>query len=164
MFTESVNLIAWGYSPPVGWMLTSAGVSPTAERALKIEIGFVYWLTIAKVVPAGAVPKDGPSAGVAMTTALVSVYTDTPVRRDTAMTGEISLAGLVLPVGGIKEKVLAAHRAGLHRVILPEGNRRDVKQIPEEVRRDLDMVFASRIEEVLEAALTRSVREARARS
>ena len=115
-------------------------------------------------VPAGAVPKDGPSAGVAMTTALASLYTDTPVRRDTAMTGEISLAGLVLPVGGIKEKVLAAHRAGLRRVILPEGNRRDVKQIPEEVRRDLEVVYASRIEDVLEAALTRDVREVRARS
>jgi ATP-dependent Lon protease len=115
-------------------------------------------------VPAGAVPKDGPSAGVAMTTALASLYTDTPARRDTAMTGEISLAGLVLPVGGIKEKVLAAHRAGLRRVVLPEGNRRDVKQIPDEVRRDLEVVFASRIEEVLETALTRGVREARARS
>jgi ATP-dependent Lon protease len=115
-------------------------------------------------VPAGAVPKDGPSAGVAMTTALASLYTDTPARRDTAMTGEISLAGLVLPVGGIKEKVLAAHRAGLRRVVLPEGNRRDVKQIPEEVRRDLEMVFAARIEEVLEATLTRGVREVRARS
>ena len=80
------------------------------------------------------------------------------------MTGEISLAGLVLPVGGIKEKVLAAHRAGLRRVVLPEGNRRDVKQIPDEARRDLEVIFASRIEEVLETALTRGVREARARS
>jgi ATP-dependent Lon protease len=107
-------------------------------------------------VPAGAVPKDGPSAGVAMATALTSLYTGIPARRDTAMTGEISLAGLVLPVGGIKEKVLAAHRAGLRRIVLPQGNERDLKQVPEEVRRELEVVFASRVEEVLEAALTRS--------
>jgi ATP-dependent Lon protease len=107
-------------------------------------------------VPAGAVPKDGPSAGVAMATALASIYTDIPARRDTAMTGEISLAGLVLPVGGVKEKVLAAHRAGLRRVILPKGNERDLKQVPEEVRRELEVLFATRVEDVLEAALTRS--------
>jgi ATP-dependent Lon protease len=104
-------------------------------------------------VPAGAVPKDGPSAGVAMATALASLYTGVPVRRDTAMTGEISLAGLVLPVGGIKEKVLAAHRAGLARVVLPKGNERDLRQIPEEVRGGLEFVLVERIEDVLAAAL-----------
>ena len=99
-----------------------------------------------------------------MAAALASLYTGVPLRRDTAMTGEISLAGLVLPVGGIKEKVLAAHRAGLKRVVLPKGNERDLKRVPEEVRRDLEVIFASRIEDVLEAALRQNLREARARS
>src|SRR5438309_1661281 len=104
-------------------------------------------------VPAGAVPKDGPSAGVAMATALASLYSKTPVRNDTAMTGEITLTGLVLPVGGIKEKVLAARRAGIRRVILPKENEKDLRDIPEHVRRELTFVFASRMEDVLAAAL-----------
>ncbi len=104
-------------------------------------------------VPAGAVPKDGPSAGVAMATALASLYTQTSARVDTAMTGEITLAGLVLPIGGVKEKVLAARRAGIRRVILPKGNEKDLRDLPEEVRREMTFVFAERIEEVLEAAL-----------
>ena len=87
-------------------------------------------------VPAGAIPKDGPSAGVAMFTALVSLLTDRTVRSDTAMTGEISLRGLVLPVGGIKEKVLAAHRAGITRVLLPARNRKDFEDIPRERARE----------------------------
>ncbi|TMQ31887.1 MAG: endopeptidase La, partial [Planctomycetota bacterium] len=103
-------------------------------------------------VPAGAVPKDGPSAGVALASALTSLYTDHPVRNDTAMTGEITLTGLVLPVGGIKEKVLAAHRAGIRRVILPKENQKDLRDVPESVRRDLQFIFAERVEEVLEAA------------
>ena len=88
-------------------------------------------------MPAGATPKDGPSAGVAMFMALVSLMTDRTVRSDTAMTGEISLRGLVLPVGGIKEKVVAAHRAGIKRVMLPARNRKDFEDIPEEVRQQL---------------------------
>jgi len=104
-------------------------------------------------VPAGAVPKDGPSAGVAMATALTSLYTHRPIRRDTAMTGEISLTGLVLPVGGIKEKVLAAHRAGVRQVILPKDNEKDIRDIPESVRRDLHFVFAERMDEVIAAAI-----------
>ncbi|HEV3080032.1 MAG TPA: endopeptidase La [Gemmataceae bacterium] len=104
-------------------------------------------------VPAGAVPKDGPSAGVAMATALTSLYTHRPIRRDTAMTGEISLTGLVLPVGGIKEKVLAAHRAGVRQVILPKDNEKDLRDIPESVRRDLHFVFAERMDEVIAAAI-----------
>ena len=88
-------------------------------------------------VPAGATPKDGPSAGVAIATALASLYSHHPVRRDTAMTGEITLSGLVLPVGGIKEKVLAAHRAGMTQVILPKANEYDLDQLPEIVRSEL---------------------------
>ena len=104
-------------------------------------------------VPAGAIPKDGPSAGVAMFMALVSLMTDRTVRNDTAMTGEISLRGLVLPVGGIKEKVVAAHRAGLGRVMLPARNRKDFDDIPEEARRELEFIWLERVEEAVDAAL-----------
>jgi ATP-dependent Lon protease len=104
-------------------------------------------------VPAGAVPKDGPSAGVAMVTALASLYARTPARSDTAMTGEITLTGLVLPVGGVKEKVLAAHRAGLRRVVLPQANRKDLHDLPAQVAHDLEFVFATRISEVLAATI-----------
>ncbi|BFU96802.1 MAG: Lon protease [Nitrospira sp.] len=103
-------------------------------------------------VPSGAIPKDGPSAGITMATALASSYVGKPVRSDTAMTGEISLSGLVLPVGGIKEKVLAAHRAGIRRIILPKANEKDLKEVPQEVRDDLTFIPVERIEEVLPAA------------
>jgi ATP-dependent Lon protease len=104
-------------------------------------------------VPAGATPKDGPSAGVAIYTALVSLYTNRTVRNDTAMTGEISLRGLVLPVGGIKEKVIAAARAGLQRVLLPARNRRDYDDIPEDVRAKLEFVWLERVDDAISAAL-----------
>jgi ATP-dependent Lon protease len=104
-------------------------------------------------VPAGAIPKDGPSAGVTMASALASLYTGRKVRSDTAMTGEITLSGLVFPVGGIKEKVLAAHRAGIRRIILPERNEADIEDIPEDVRKELEIIPARRINDVLEAAL-----------
>jgi len=104
-------------------------------------------------VPAGATPKDGPSAGVAMFTALVSLLTDRTVRSDTAMTGEISLRGLVLPVGGIKEKVVAAAAAGLRRVMLPARNRRDYDDIPEEARDRLEFIWLERVEDAIAAAL-----------
>jgi len=108
-------------------------------------------------VPAGAIPKDGPSAGVTITAALASLYTGRRVRPDTAMTGEITLSGLVFPVGGIKEKVLAAHRAGIHRIILPARNEADLKDIPEDVRRELEIVPVTRINEVVDAALEKLV-------
>jgi ATP-dependent Lon protease len=110
-------------------------------------------------VPAGAIPKDGPSAGVAMATALASLYTGQSVRGDTAMTGEITLTGLVLPVGGIKEKVLAAHRAGIKQVILPHENEKDLREVPESVRGELTFVFAGRIEDVLRAAAPHAARQ-----
>jgi ATP-dependent Lon protease len=100
-------------------------------------------------VPAGAIPKDGPSAGVTMTTALASVYSGQAARSDTAMTGEVTLTGLVLPIGGVKEKVLAARRAGIKRVILPRGNQKDLRDLPEEVRKEMDFIFAERVEDVL---------------
>jgi len=103
-------------------------------------------------VPSGAIPKDGPSAGITMATALASSYEGRAVRSDTAMTGEISLSGLVLPVGGIKEKVLAAHRAGIKRIILPKANEKDLKDVPQEVREELKFILVERIEEVLPAA------------
>lgn len=104
-------------------------------------------------VPAGAVPKDGPSAGVTLATALASLYTGMPVDREVAMTGEITLTGLVLPVGGIKEKVLAARRAGFRRVILPKENSKDLSDLPEEVRSELDFHFAETLGDVLQAAI-----------
>jgi ATP-dependent Lon protease len=104
-------------------------------------------------VPAGATPKDGPSAGVAMFMALVSLLTDRTIRSDTAMTGEISLRGLVLPVGGIKEKVVAAHRAGLKRVMLPARNRKDFDDIPEEVRQQLAFIWLERVDDAVASAL-----------
>ena len=104
-------------------------------------------------VPAGATPKDGPSAGVTLLAAMVSLLTGRRVRHDVAMTGEISLRGNVLPVGGIKEKVLAAHRAGLRRVILPERNRKDIVEVPEEVTSELELLFVRRMSEVVDVAL-----------
>ena len=104
-------------------------------------------------VPAGAIPKDGPSAGVAMYMALVSLLTDRTVRSDTAMTGEISLRGLVLPVGGIKEKVVGAHRAGIRRIMLPARNRKDYDDIPEIARKEVEFIWLERVEEAVAAAL-----------
>ncbi|HET6883037.1 MAG TPA: endopeptidase La [Pirellulales bacterium] len=104
-------------------------------------------------VPAGAIPKDGPSAGVTMATALASLYTGLSARSDTAMTGEVTLTGLVMPVGGIKEKVLAARRAGIRRLILPKRNEHDLDELAEQVRQELDIIYAERIEDVLLAAV-----------
>ena len=104
-------------------------------------------------VPAGAIPKDGPSAGITMATALVSIYSAIPVRSDTAMTGEITLTGLVLPIGGVKEKVLAARRADICRIILPAGNEKDLRELPENVRAETEFIFVERAEGVFAAAI-----------
>jgi ATP-dependent Lon protease len=104
-------------------------------------------------VPEGAIPKDGPSAGITMATALVSALTRIPVRKDVAMTGEVTLRGKVLPVGGIKDKVLAAYRAAITEVILPSENEKDLEEIPEEVRKDLNVHLVGSMDEVLRLAL-----------
>ncbi len=104
-------------------------------------------------IPAGGMPKDGPSAGVTMFTALVSMLTGVRVRHDVAMTGEITLRGRVLPIGGLKEKVLAAHRAGIKRVLVPERNKADLEEVPDEIKNDLEFVFTGKMDQVLEAAL-----------
>ena len=105
-------------------------------------------------IPAGAIPKDGPSAGVTMFVAMASLLTGKPIRSDVAMTGEITLRGLVLPVGGIKEKFLAAHRAGIKRVVLPERNRKDVIEIPEQPRNEIEIIYVKRMDELLPLVLT----------
>lgn len=110
-------------------------------------------------VPAGAIPKDGPSAGITMATVLMSVLTNTPVRHTVAMTGEITLRGRVLPVGGVKEKVLAAQRAGVMCVILPQGNCKDLEELPPKTRRQLRFIFVGTVEEVLCAALSQSIED-----
>jgi ATP-dependent Lon protease len=104
-------------------------------------------------VPAGAIPKDGPSAGVSMLTAIVSLFTGRPCKSEVAMTGEITLSGRVLPIGGVKEKVLAAHRAGIKRVILPADNRKDMVDLPSDVRKKMKFTFADKIDRVLRTAL-----------
>ena len=106
-------------------------------------------------VPEGATPKDGPSAGAAMTVALVSVFTGIPVRADVAMTGEITLRGEVLPIGGLKEKLLAAHRGGIKTVLIPEQNVKDLAEIPDNVKNKLEIVPVRWIDKVLEIALER---------
>ena len=120
----------------------SLGIDPAAFRNNGLHIH----------VPAGAIPKDGPSAGVTMATAMASLYTKEPVRPDVAMTGEITLTGLVLPIGGVKEKTLAARRAGIRTVILPRINEKDLRELPDHVREEMQFVFADRIEDVLKVA------------
>src|SRR5690606_17811455 len=117
-----------------------------AEDALKEQDIHVH-------VPAGAIPKDGPSAGVAMFLALLSLLKGRCVRNDVAMTGEITLRGLVLPFGVSKEKMLGAHRAGIRRVLLPKRNEKDVVDVPEEIRQEMDLVFVQNIGDAVEAAL-----------
>ncbi len=125
----------------------------TNARSLDIPDDYFAKRDIHLHVPAGAQPKDGPSAGVTMATAIASLATGRPVRDDVAMTGEITLRGQVLPIGGVKEKVLAAHRAGLKTIILPKRNENDIDDVPEEARKELHFILADRVEQVLDAAL-----------
>jgi ATP-dependent Lon protease len=138
-------------------MKESARAALSYVRAHAAELGitpdFLDTSDLHVHVPAGAMPKDGPSSGVTLFTALVSLLTGIRVRHDVAMTGELTLRGRVLPVSGIKEKALAAHRAGIKRVILPERNRRDLDEVPDEVRRELEFAFVTRLDEVIASAL-----------
>ncbi|GER08389.1 hypothetical protein JCM17843_26990 [Kordiimonadales bacterium JCM 17843] len=121
------------------------GVKPTAFEKIDIHVH----------VPEGATPKDGPSAGIAMVTSIVSVLTGIAVRRDIAMTGEVTLRGRVLPIGGLKEKLLAALRAGIKTVLIPAENEKDLAEIPDNVKRGLEIIPVSHVDEVLRKALTR---------
>jgi ATP-dependent Lon protease len=121
---------------------------------LGLEENFLEKTDIHVHIPAGAIPKDGPSAGVTMFVALTSLLTSRKVRPDVAMTGEITLRGNVLPVGGIKEKLLAAHRAGIKRVIIPERNVKDLQDVPDQARREMEIISVKRMDELLGLALT----------
>ncbi len=141
-----------------------AALSYARSHAMDLGIGDIDFekVDIHIHVPEGAVPKDGPSAGITMATALISALIQRPVHHEVAMTGEITLRGRVLPIGGLKEKVLAAHRAGIRTVLLPKQNRKDLSEIPARVRRDLKFVFVERMEEVLPVALLPEATAARA--
>ena len=132
-----------------------AALSLVKSRAVELGIdpGMFKENDIHIHVPAGAVPKDGPSAGVSMFTAIASLFSDRPVRHDVAMTGEITLRGLVLPIGGLKEKALAAQRAGIKTVIIPKLNAKDLPDVPNEVKESMEFVLAETVDEVLAAAL-----------
>ncbi len=130
------------------------------SKALNIPDDYFEKHDIHLHVPAGAVPKDGPSAGVTMATALASLIMRRPVRSNVAMTGEITLRGQVLPVGGIKDKVLAAHRLGVDTVILPKRNEPDLEEVPAEVRKEMKFVLAERVDDVWKAALAPSTEKA----
>ena len=106
-------------------------------------------------VPEGATPKDGPSAGIAMVTSIISAITEIPVNKNVAMTGEITLRGLVLPIGGLKEKLLAAHRAGIKKVIIPIENKKDLIEVPKTILESIEVITVKNIDEVLKVALTK---------
>jgi ATP-dependent Lon protease len=138
-------------------MKESVGVAASYVRSAAADLGIddrdFDKTDIHVHVPSGSIPKDGPSAGVTMLTAIVSLLTGLTVDHELAMTGEATLRGAVLPVGGIKEKVLAAHRAGCKRVIMPARNKKDMPDVPDEIKEDLTFYFCARMEEVLEIAL-----------
>mgnify|MGYP001005655662 CR=1 FL=1 len=140
------NVMKESAAAALSWVRTHA-------RDLHIDPEFLEKSDLHVHVPQGGTPKDGPSAGVAIVTAIVSLLTCRPVRSDISMTGEITLRGVVLPIGGVKEKVLAAHRAGIKHVLLPARNLKDLEEIPEEVRNEIRIDFVKRIDEVLEHAL-----------
>jgi ATP-dependent Lon protease len=148
-------------------MQESAQAALTFARSraeqLKVPQGFLEKHDIHIHVPAGAIPKDGPSAGVTMATALVSAMTRRPVRRQVAMTGEITLRGRVLAVGAIKDKVLAAHRASIKTVVIPRDNESDLEEVPADVRQDLNIVLAEFVDDVLNTALHPEVVEEKSR-
>jgi ATP-dependent Lon protease len=149
------NIILTGQIGDVMKESATAAFSLVRSRAerLKIDQRLLAESDIHVHVPAGAIPKDGPSAGVAMFTAISSLFLNKPVRHDLAMTGEITLRGLVLPIGGLKEKTLAAMRAGIKQVVVPKRNEKDLPDIPEEVRNGLAWHFVENVDQVMRVAL-----------
>jgi ATP-dependent Lon protease len=151
----NVSLILTGQLGDVMKESARAAMTYAATHASKLQIpeDRLGSIEVHVHVPAGAIPKDGPSAGTTMATALVSAMSGRPVRRDVAMTGEITLRGRVLPIGGVKEKVLGAHRAGITTIILPKDNEADMEDIPEDVRKQLEFHCVSTLDELFEIAL-----------
>ncbi|MEA3493633.1 MAG: endopeptidase La [Candidatus Margulisiibacteriota bacterium] len=154
------NLTLTGMMGEVMQESSKAAMSYVRSRAKQfgLEDNFYRKIDVHLHVPEGAVPKDGPSAGVTMATALTSALTQTPIRRDVAMTGEITLRGRVMPIGGLKEKLLAARRAGIKRVIIPMENKKDLKEIKKDLLDDLEIVFVKEADEVIKNALSRSIK------
>lgn len=162
-FSGSGKMILTGQLGDVMKESAQAAYTYVRSRAEELHLAADFYRTIDIHIhlPEGAIPKDGPSAGITMATAIASAVTKCPVRADTAMTGEITLRGQVLAVGGIKEKVLAAHRAGIRRILLPKENRRDLADIPQSVRDDLVFHFVSHMDEVLQQAMSEPVKQKR---
>ena len=167
LFIESTKMRGKGKLTLTGQlgdvMKESATAGMTFVRAhaddFGIDSNFSEELDLHVHVPAGAIPKDGPSAGVSMITSLVSLITNVPVKSKVAMTGEITLRGNVLPIGGVKEKVTAAHRAGIKEVVLPFLNKKDIEDVPKHVSKDMTFHFAKEIWDVLKVALPKVIKK-----
>jgi ATP-dependent Lon protease len=156
------NLTITGQAGDVMQESARAALSYARSRAeeLKIDKDFQEKLDLHIHLAEGATPKDGPSAGITMATALISALTQRPIRNDTAMTGEITLRGRVLAIGGLRDKALAAHRHGLRRLIAPIDNQRDMREIPENIRDEVEFIFVASMDEVIQAAIILDVEQA----